>query len=107
MPSTNIYTFHASRFFSGAAGGIALAARPMYIGEVSIPEVRGTWRNLFSSAIYFGPFTVTVLGSYFHVNETAYICIPFPILFCILFAFRPESPYYPRSKEKLMIPEVL
>nr|XP_023026697.1 facilitated trehalose transporter Tret1-like isoform X1 [Leptinotarsa decemlineata] len=98
--ATDIYTFYGSKICSGMASGIAFAALPMYIGEVSCPEVRGTWGNLFSSAIYLGEFVMAILGSYFNVEETSYICISIPILFSILFSFMPESPYFYIMKEK-------
>ncbi|XP_023026699.2 facilitated trehalose transporter Tret1 [Leptinotarsa decemlineata] len=98
--ATDIYTFYSSKVFSGIAGGIAFAALPMYIGEVSCPEVRGTWGNLFSSALYLGEFIMAILGSYFNVKETSYICISIPIVFIIFFSFMPESPYFYIMKKK-------
>ncbi|XP_023026702.1 facilitated trehalose transporter Tret1 isoform X2 [Leptinotarsa decemlineata] len=92
--ATDILTFYISKCFSGVAAGITFVTIPMYIGEISCPEIRGTWGNLFSSSLYFGEFAITMLGSYFNVKETSYICIPIPMLFCALFSFMPESPYY-------------
>ncbi|XP_072392838.1 facilitated trehalose transporter Tret1-like [Diabrotica undecimpunctata] len=90
----SIYVFYLSRVFSGLANGFLWTALPMYIGEVTCPKIRGLCGTLITSAIFVGQLAVNVVGSYCDVATTSYIFIPVSILFVILFAFMPESPYY-------------
>uniref|UniRef100_A0A6P7GEE2 Facilitated trehalose transporter Tret1-like n=1 Tax=Diabrotica virgifera virgifera TaxID=50390 RepID=A0A6P7GEE2_DIAVI len=90
----DVYLFYISRAFAGIADGIFLAALPPYIGEITTPAVRGKWGNLLSGSYYIGEFSINVIGSYFGVVTSSYICLPLPIIFFILFVMVPESPYY-------------
>ncbi|CAH1176310.1 unnamed protein product [Phaedon cochleariae] len=90
----SVYVFYAARLCSGIADGIFFATLPSYIGEISTPNVRGTWGNAMTSFLYFGMFLINVIGSFFSVKQTAYICLPIPIIFFSLFIFMPESPYF-------------
>ncbi|XP_050500554.1 facilitated trehalose transporter Tret1-like [Diabrotica virgifera virgifera] len=90
----DVYLFYISRAFAGIADGIFLAALPPYIGEITTPAVRGKWGNLLSGSYYIGEFSINVIGSYFGVVTSSYICLPLPMIFFILFVMVPESPYY-------------
>lgn len=90
----SVYVFYASRIFAGISDGCLFAALPMYIGEVASPKVRGTWGNGMVSAMYLGEFLIHIIGCYFGVADTSYICIPLTVLFFIFFSFMPESPYF-------------
>ncbi|CAH1156109.1 unnamed protein product [Phaedon cochleariae] len=91
---TNVYLFYGMKFCSGISHGIAFSALPTYIGEISTPQVRGSWGCLFISSMYFGYLVIAIVGNYFTIKQTAYIFLPLPILFCVLFSMMPESPHY-------------
>ncbi|KAL1491910.1 hypothetical protein ABEB36_012431 [Hypothenemus hampei] len=90
----DIYSIYVSRFICGIADGIMYAALPTYIGEVASPKIRGTWGNGQTCSFNFGFLLINILGSYFTIQQTAYICLTLPSLSAILFLWMPESPYY-------------
>uniref|UniRef100_A0A6P7GED4 Facilitated trehalose transporter Tret1-like isoform X1 n=1 Tax=Diabrotica virgifera virgifera TaxID=50390 RepID=A0A6P7GED4_DIAVI len=96
----DVYLFYVSRAFAGIADAIFFAALPPYIGEITTPGVRGKWGNLLAGSYYIGEFSINVIGSYFGVVRSSYICLPLPIIFFVLFSFIPESPYYLLMKGK-------
>lgn len=67
---------------------------PVYIAEVTTPNVRGRWGNLMGFFMYFGQVVMNAVGHFFDVKIAAYILICLPISFLVLFAFMPETPYY-------------
>ncbi|XP_072380063.1 facilitated trehalose transporter Tret1-like [Diabrotica undecimpunctata] len=92
--ATDVYLFYVSRAFAGIADAIFFAALPPYVGEITTPAVRGKWGNLLAGSYYIGEFSINVIGSYFGVVTSSYICLPLPVIFFILFSMIPESPYY-------------
>ncbi|KAG5886789.1 hypothetical protein JTB14_009422 [Gonioctena quinquepunctata] len=72
----SVYLFYIARILAGISDGIMFTTLPAYIGEVSNPEVRGTW------------------GNYLNIAETSSICIFLVVTFFITFLCMPESPYY-------------
>ncbi|XP_050500550.1 facilitated trehalose transporter Tret1-like isoform X2 [Diabrotica virgifera virgifera] len=96
----DVYLFYVSRAFSGIADAMFFTALPPYIGEITTPAVRGKWGNLLAGSYYIGEFLINVIGSYFGVVTSSYICLPLPIIFFVLFSLIPESPYYLLIKGK-------
>lgn len=45
-------------------------------------------------AIYLGIVSVNIVGGYLDIRTAGYVLIPMPVIFFVLFAFMPESPYY-------------
>ncbi|XP_018575643.1 facilitated trehalose transporter Tret1-like isoform X2 [Anoplophora glabripennis] len=90
----DVWVFYVSRFFAGISDGCLYSSLPMYIGEISTPKVRGTWGNSMTFFLYLGQFIISVVGSYFNVQQTSYICICIPIVYLVLFSFVRESPYF-------------
>lgn len=85
--------FYASRFISGIGDAVMYCTVPPYIGEITTPTIRGYFGSAPTFVINGGCFFITVLGSYFGVRTTAYVCIGFPIFFALLVTMLPESPY--------------
>lgn len=94
------YVFYISRIFTGIGSGCIFTTLPVYVGEVASPKVRGLTGSLFTTINFIGQFFITVLGNYFDVQTTAYICLPLPAVFLIAFLFMPESPYFYLMKKK-------
>ncbi|KAJ8962517.1 hypothetical protein NQ318_000908 [Aromia moschata] len=90
----DVWVFYASRLFAGMGDGLVFSTVPMYIGEVSTPNVRGVWGNTLTFAIYLGQLGINVIGSYCSVAVTSYICICVPLVFLLLSFRVPESPYF-------------
>lgn len=96
----SIYVFYLSRIFSGLSDACVYVAIPTYVGEISTPKVRADWGNSFCLLGYFGQVVVTVIVGYNDIRTGALLCLIFPLLFAVTFAFAPESPYYLLMKEK-------
>ncbi|KAF2880846.1 hypothetical protein ILUMI_25335 [Ignelater luminosus] len=96
----DILTFYIARFISGLGDAVFFNSLPMYVGEISEPNVRGLWGNLVAISIYFGGFIINVIGAYCDVKTTACICLVFPAIQIVSTAFLPESPYYLLMKDK-------
>ncbi|CAH1159595.1 unnamed protein product [Phaedon cochleariae] len=90
----SVYVFYVARILAGIADAAVYGSFPMYIGEIASPEVRGTWGNCLASAMFLGEFLINVIGAYFGVKATAYICLPLPVIFAVMFYFMPDSPYF-------------
>lgn len=98
--ATDITLFYVSRMLAGLDTGCFFASLPMYAGEISSPKIRGVVGSLVTSLNFFGQFLINVLGNFFDVPTTSYICLPIPIIFLCLSYFMPESPYYYIMKGK-------
>nr|XP_023026802.1 facilitated trehalose transporter Tret1-like [Leptinotarsa decemlineata] len=90
----NIYVFYLARFLAGVGDGIVIPSLAMYMGEISTPKVRGIWGNSMTASMYLGELAITVIGNYFGVQQTSYICAPVILTFAVFFWFMPESPYF-------------
>ncbi|CAG9856766.1 unnamed protein product [Phyllotreta striolata] len=91
---------YAARIVGGIGDSFMYNSLPMYIGEISTPRVRGVWGNGLICSLYFGLFSISLIGSYCSVRTTALICAVFPALFLVSFAFMPESPYFYAMHER-------
>lgn len=99
--ATDVTTFYISQLLVGIDTGCYFSVIPIFVGEIANPKIRGLIGSLTTTSHYFGQFLVTVMGNYLDVSTTSYVCLPFPILFFILFLFVPESPIYYIMKDKL------
>lgn len=90
----NLYILYVSRILVGIAAGCIYATLPVYVGEIASPKMRGLAGGCITTFSFIGKFLIHIVGNYFSVPVTAYICIPLPILFFVSFFFMPESPYY-------------
>ncbi|KAG5887590.1 hypothetical protein JTB14_025749 [Gonioctena quinquepunctata] len=91
---TSVYILYFSRLLVGISEGMLFASLPSYLGEIASPSIRGTWGNAFTIFFLLGQLLVTVVGSYFTVQQTALFFSPIPVAFLVLFWFMPESPYF-------------
>lgn len=92
--ANNIYVFYVARAIVGVGDAGLFSVLPTYIGEITTPNVRGSWGNCLSMFMYIGQTTINVIGGYTTIKQAALICLPFPILFLCTFSLNPESPYY-------------
>ncbi|CAH1159365.1 unnamed protein product [Phaedon cochleariae] len=96
--SNDLWILYLSRVFVGIGDGCLYSTLPVYIGEISVPSIRGVCGNLVSVFILLGVFLINVIGTYLDVMMTAYICMIVPVVYFILMLFMPESPYYHLTK---------
>lgn len=92
--ATNIALFYLARIFVGIHMGCFFAVLPVYVGEISSPNVRGMLGSLVSSINFVGQCLINIIGNNLSVSTTSFICLPLPVVFFVLFIFMPESPYF-------------
>ncbi|XP_044742021.1 facilitated trehalose transporter Tret1-like [Chrysoperla carnea] len=90
----NIYHLCIAQFIKGLIGGSAMAAVPMYLGEISSPLFRGIIGMLFPLNYILGALFEIVLVPYVSVATNAWIASIIPLLLLVIFIWMPESPYY-------------
>ncbi|XP_018565824.1 facilitated trehalose transporter Tret1-like [Anoplophora glabripennis] len=95
------YFLYAARVVGGVAEGGIVAVLPIYIAEVSSPDIRGAIGTLSTLASMYGCLFINLLGSYTNIHTTALICLAFPVLHWICFVNFPESPYFLLMKGKV------
>ncbi|XP_064199931.1 solute carrier family 2, facilitated glucose transporter member 9 [Anguilla rostrata] len=88
------------RFIIGVDSGIALSALPMYLGEISPKEIRGSIGQFNSVFICMGVFTGQVLGLPELFGQESrwnflfgFLALPAVLQLCVL-PFLPESPRF-------------
>ncbi|CAH0545998.1 unnamed protein product [Brassicogethes aeneus] len=90
----SLAVIYACRFFAGVADGVTYTALPMYLGEITHPNVRGLSGTLFQVFYVFGLLMFNVLGSLVSLRMATYIAATIPLIQILTFSFMPESPYY-------------
>ncbi|CAG9861810.1 unnamed protein product [Phyllotreta striolata] len=93
--ATNVWMFYLSRFLCGLSIGLVFTVLPMYIGEISDDEVRGSLGSFMQLFIVIGLLFSYALGPYLPVTTFNIILVVPPVVFLLLFSiFIPETPYY-------------
>lgn len=67
---------------------------PMYIGEISEPEIRGTLGSGITLVLISGCTAINLIGGLLDIQATALICATIPLITLMTFCWMPESPYY-------------
>lgn len=90
------------RFFSGFAAGAYGILLPLYVGEISSKEIRGTLLTFHQIVLNFGEIFVFTLGFLATLSTLNLVCCIIPIVYCIVFyIFLPESPIHLVSDKKM------
>lgn len=93
--ANSVNYFYISRLLCGLSAGIIFTVLPMYIGEISDDDVRGSLGSFMQLFIVIGLLFSYALGPYLSVKVFNIILLLPPIFFLItFFVFIPESPYY-------------
>lgn len=82
------------RVLQGIAGATAYTVTPVYLGEIASPSIRGRITGLLPIFYFVGNFIEYCLNALFSHTQLTVFNAAVPLLFTILFAFQPESPYY-------------
>lgn len=89
-----VETLYICRTIQGVAIGVIYTTLPVYLSEISRPNIRGMIMNMFQISVYFGIFFEYSIGPYFSFTNLTLITAIFPALFTVFFSLQPESPYY-------------
>lgn len=84
----------AGRFFSGFAAGSYGILLPLYIGEVSSKEIRGSLLSLYQIILNFGEVFVFTFGYFANFMTLNIVCGVIPLVYTIVFMQLPESPVF-------------
>lgn len=98
--ATTSWELYIAKFLSGIGEAALFTAVPIYMAEVSEPDVRGRWANLFVVFTHFGQFVINIIGSFLNIQMSALICLSVTLTYALLTSCLPESPYYLIMKEK-------
>ncbi|VEN44659.1 unnamed protein product [Callosobruchus maculatus] len=98
--ANNLLILDAARFIAGLSNGLCFSTIPMYLGEVSEPDIRGMLSTLGPICIALGILLINVLGNYIALHTTAYIASIFPAILFFTFLWMPESPTYLLQEKK-------
>ncbi|KAG8223587.1 hypothetical protein J437_LFUL004107 [Ladona fulva] len=88
------------RFILGMAGGAICMVVPVYLNEISLPEIRGKMGTLFQLSITFGILHIYLVGKHASLSVLSGTSMIFPILALVTMYFLPESPNFLVSKGK-------
>ncbi|KAJ8682459.1 hypothetical protein QAD02_018251 [Eretmocerus hayati] len=94
LTDTYVEWLYASRFISGLGVGMTFGSFPLYLGEVSLPQIRGALISLAIVGSPIGQVIASVCGVYLHISTAATAYFGLTILLIWLFFWLPESPYY-------------
>ncbi|KAF5281956.1 hypothetical protein FQA39_LY00480 [Lamprigera yunnana] len=82
------------RFIIGAVEGGLYTVLPMYLGEISDPEIRGILTGLMAVFTILGTLLINALGFHYSIFISSIICSIIPVIHFVTFVWVPESPYY-------------
>lgn len=89
---------YSGRIIGGLAGGVCSVASPAYIGEISMPSIRGTLGSFFQLLIVSGIVMTSCLGLGLKWQWLSIVCSLFVVVFLTAVIFVPESPYFLMKK---------
>lgn len=92
--ATSSWELYISRFLAGLSTGLAYSATPMYLGEISPPDIRGILISMFTVVSKIGTTLEFVIGPFLSVRNLAFVSLVGPCLFLVTFIWLPESPYH-------------
>lgn len=88
------------RFLTGISGGCYTIVLPIYVGEISSNERRGSLLSIFQVAVNFGVLFAFILGHLTSVRVLNIVCGFIPVLYSLGFIFLPESPVLLVSRDR-------
>ncbi|KAF5270585.1 hypothetical protein FQR65_LT05483 [Abscondita terminalis] len=83
-----------ARFIGGIGGGIGMGVSPLYIGEISQKEHRGTLCSMAGIGLVLGTVLMYSIGPFVSYTTLAVFCASIPVIYIVAFSFMPDSPYY-------------
>ncbi|KAG0415200.1 hypothetical protein HPB47_007648 [Ixodes persulcatus] len=88
------------RVITGFFTGIISLAVPVYVSEISRPEVRGLLGTGIQLSVTIGILAVFFFGKYLNWSSLAILCMTVPAAMAVLMIFMAESPRWLLQKDK-------
>lgn len=80
------------RFLCGASAGCYCFIVPIYVGEITSKEIRGSILSLFQVCLNLGVLFTFTVGNFASVQTLNVVCASITILYSFVFLALPESP---------------
>lgn len=90
----SVVALYVGRFACGISQGMAFSCFPLYLGEISSPEIRGALMSFALNGTSLGVLAGTLIGAYVPMTVFAYSSLVPTAICVIIFLCVPESPYY-------------
>ncbi|CAH1397233.1 unnamed protein product [Nezara viridula] len=98
MMTRSKWALYVAQVLGGIVLGGAPSVAPIYISEISPPQIRGAIVGQLNTMFFVGQLLVYAVGPLLSYTNYIRVCSSIPIFFFIFFGFAPESPYYLMSK---------
>lgn len=85
---------YLARLCGGIGLGMTYSSFPLYLGEVTLPKIRGAIVSLAACGGTFGIMMGNLLGSYLDLEKSAAIYLVPCLALMLLFIWLPESPHH-------------
>ncbi|KAG8298495.1 hypothetical protein J6590_013672 [Homalodisca vitripennis] len=95
-----IETLLFTRIVQGLAMGVVFTVVPLYLSEISSPEIRGSICSLFHNTWYLGHVIEYCLGACLSYRTYTYVTAALPVISFLVFYGQPESPYFLVMKKR-------
>ncbi|XP_046471587.1 facilitated trehalose transporter Tret1-like [Neodiprion pinetum] len=102
IAANSVTWIYVARFISGAGAELVGISFPLYLGEISSPNLRGTMIAMTTNGLTLGLLAGNTMGA--NVSMRIFSCISLvpTAVFTITFALLPQSPYHLMSRNKVM-----
>ncbi|CRK99743.1 CLUMA_CG012986, isoform A [Clunio marinus] len=90
----------AGRFLCGISAGCYSYVIPIYVGEVSSNDIRGSMLSLFQVCLTIGILFTYIVGHFFNLFILNIVCATIPIFYSLGFLILPESASYLISRNR-------
>lgn len=92
--ANNVYYLHFARFITGVSADLSFVAAPMFISELSSPEIRGILTSFTHIMVLIGILLVYSVLPFVSILTSSIIGSIFLIVQLLILPLFPETPYY-------------
>lgn len=90
----DIMALYITRLLFGISMGIIFTIAPLYLAEISSPELRGAFGVSFESWMYLGHVVEFTVGPYVSYEVLGIVSLSIPVVFLLMSFWMAESPYF-------------
>uniref|UniRef100_A0A1B6MPN8 Major facilitator superfamily (MFS) profile domain-containing protein n=1 Tax=Graphocephala atropunctata TaxID=36148 RepID=A0A1B6MPN8_9HEMI len=94
LTTRSVNVLYLVRTIQGLAMGVIYTTLPVYLAEISAPDIRGALTTFFEGMWYLGILLEYILGPFLSYSTFTLVTLTVPVVFLVTFAWIPESPYF-------------
>ncbi|XP_046660196.1 facilitated trehalose transporter Tret1-like isoform X1 [Homalodisca vitripennis] len=94
LTTRSVNVLYFVRIIQGLAMGVIYTALPVYLAEISTPDIRGALTTFFEGMWYLGILLEYILGPFLSYSTFTLVTLTVPVVFLVTFVWVPESPYF-------------